>query len=273
MNALPQHLGIISLPFEVSTSFLRGTAQGASAILDELDALDSYDFDLAGNPFDGVRRSIIHPHSSDMKDPNLVQTLGEQATRQIMDSKGFPLILGGEHTVSIGPIRAARFRGDLGIVQLDAHADLRDEYEVNPWSHACAMRRAVETGCSLLGVGVRALCEEEAQYASKRGFKIITGRQARESTDWYSSLDDLPSRVYLTIDMDVFDPQEVPAVGTPEPGGPGYQAVADFLYYLFNEKNVVAADIVELRPDAKRSASVRLAARLAGLIVGLRFKS
>ncbi|MCP4599135.1 MAG: agmatinase family protein [Proteobacteria bacterium] len=274
MTAAPTHLGIISLPFEVSTSFLKGTREGPSAILHELESIDPFDFDLAKNPFEDLPHSFIHPHDAELDDSHLQQSLAYRAAREIIDSKGFPLSLGGEHSVSIGAIRAARSRGALGIVQLDAHADLRDEYEGNPLSHACAMRRAIEMDCSLVGVGIRAISREEAKFVERRGLRLrlVEGRKAALSTDWYKLLNTLPDRVYLTVDMDVFNPSEVPAVGTPEPGGPSYEAVTAFLHHLFKVKNVVAADIVELRPSGNSDPSVRLAARLAGLITGLRFK-
>ncbi len=265
------HMGMISLPFEASTSFLKGTRQGPAAILREIETIDGYDFNLARNPFEDVACSIIYSHTPRLDDSHLQQALTFRAVREIIDSKGFPLCLGGEHTVSIGAIRAARSRGALGIVQLDAHADLRDEYNGNPLSHACVMRRVIEMDCSYLGIGIRAMSDEEAEYIYDRRLKIVGGRKAASSTDWYQLLDELPERVYLTIDMDVFDPSDVPAVGTPEPGGPGYEKVAGFLHHLFKVKNVVAADVVELRPCEGCDASVRLAARLVGLITGLRF--
>ncbi len=272
MTSNPTHLGIIALPFEVSTSFLKGTKEAPLAILEELEKIDNFDFALGRDPFQNLRRRVVQPHDSDLVDPHLQQSLAIRTAKELLTSGGFPLSLGGEHTVSIGPIRIARTIGPLGVVQLDAHADLRDEYQSDPLSHACVMRRVTEMDCSLLGVGIRTMCEEEAQFVEERGLKQVDGFKAATSTDWYHLIDDLPERIYLTIDMDVFDPAEVPAVGTPEPGGPSYEAVSDFLQHLFKVKDVVAADIVELRPEKDSQASIRLAARLIGLIAGLRFR-
>ncbi len=271
MSRIKKCLGIVALPFEASTSFLRGTRNGPDAILHELNELDTFDLALDKDPFDGIQTNVFHPHSAELKDPLEQQSLAARKVGAILGSGGFPLCLGGEHTVSIGPIQESRKRGPLGIVQLDAHADLRDEYEGNRFSHACVMRRAVEKGCSLVGIGIRAMCVEEAVFVAKRDLDIVKAREAVESTGWYTLLDRLPDRVYLTIDLDVFDPSEVPAVGTPEPGGLSYEAVFHFLTHLFKSKDVVAADIVELRPTDGDGSSVRTAARLVGLIAGMRF--
>ncbi|MCP4675339.1 MAG: agmatinase [Deltaproteobacteria bacterium] len=269
MSRTQRRLGIVALPFEASTSFLEGTRDGPEAILRELADLDTFDLSLGRDPFHGIQTIVYHPHSADLKDPREQQSLAAGKVNTILKSGGFPLCLGGEHTASIGPIHELRKLGDLSIVQLDAHADLRDEYEGNRFSHACVMRRAVEAGCSLIGIGIRAMCEEEARFVAERGLNIIEAREASASTGWYSLLDRLPGSVYLTIDMDVFDPSEVSAVGTPEPGGLSYEVVIRFLTHLFKTKDVVAADIVELRPTNGDGASVRAAARLVGLIASM----
>jgi agmatinase len=269
----PSHLGLIALPFEVSTSFKKGTASAPTAILKDLGSLDSFDFRLGRNPLKDLSCSVVRPHSPTLGDSRLQQSLAEGAVAELLDCEGFPLSLGGEHTISLGPIAAARKKvGDLGIVQLDAHADLRNEYENNRYSHACVMRRALELGCTPLGIGIRTLCKEEKEFVASRNLDMVDGRRAATSTDWYGLLNKLPNTIYLTLDMDVFDPSEVPSVGTPEPGGPGFEAICNFLHHLFKVKNVVAADIVELNPGDKDKASVRLASRLIGLIAGLRFR-
>lgn len=269
--SVPSHLGIIALPFEATTSFLRGTAHGPMAIIHELEQMDGFDFSLARDPFANVPRTIIQPHGDDVTDARLQQAMAGQVVTEILTSGGFPLCLGGEHTISIGPIRSAAKGGELGVVQLDGHADLRDKYEGNKFSHACVMRRVLEMGIPSLGVGIKTMCLEESELIKEHNLLQVNGKRAAFEKDWYSLLDELPDRVYLTVDMDVFDPMDIPAVGTPEPGGAGWNAVSDFLFYLFKNKNVVAADIVELMPGPGDHASVRAAARLAGLIVGLRF--
>ncbi len=267
----PTNLGIVALPFEISTSFRKGTAHGPEAILHELDRLDGFDFRLGYDPFHGVPRSVIKAHGPEIVDPRIEQAVAGRVVGEVLDSGGFPVSLGGEHTVSLGPIRAARARGELGVVQLDAHSDLRDAYEGNPLSHACVMRRVLDMDCRTLGVGVRSMCREEAALVVERDLAIVSARQVSTGVDWWRLTDGLPERVYLSIDVDYFDPADVPAVGTPEPGGPGWDETLAFLEHLFTVKNVVAADIVELMPGPGDESSVRLAARLLGFLTGLRF--
>ncbi len=271
MDRAPTNLGIVALPFEVSTTFGKGTLHAPDAVLEELDALDCFDFRTARDPFDGVPRSVIRPHGSELVDARIQQAVAGRVVGEMMDGGGFPLSIGGEHTVSLGPIRAARARGELGVVQLDAHADLRDSYDGNPLSHACTMRRVLDMDCDVFGVGIRAVSQEEATLAQEQGIEHVHARRVIDDTDWYRLLSDLPQRIYLTVDLDYFDPADVPAVGTPEPGGPGWEATLAFLEYLFAVKDVVGADVVELMPGAGDAASVRAAARLIGSIVGLRF--
>jgi agmatinase len=271
MSSPPSNLGIVALPFEVSTTFGKGTVHGPDAILNEFDQLDGFDFRIARDPFRGVSRTVIRPHGPELVDPRIQQAVAGRVVGELLDGGGFPISLGGEHTVALGPIRAARARGELGVLQLDAHADLRETYEGNPLSHACVMRRVLDINCPTMGVGIRSMSEEEARFFQQRDLPIINARQVMRSTDWYRLLADMPQRIYLTIDLDYFDPADVPAVGTPEPGGPSWDATCAFLEYLFGVKDVVAADIVELMPGAGDESSVRLAARLVGLLTGLRF--
>jgi agmatinase len=271
MSSLPTNLGLVALPFEVSTTMGKGTIHGPDAILNELDRLDSYNFDLARDPFRGIPRSTIRPHGTELVDARIQQAVSGRVVGELLDGGGFPICIGGEHTISLGPVRAAHSRSDVGVVQMDAHADLRDTYDGNPLNHACVMRRIIDMGCRTLGVGIRSMSEEEAVYISDNSLPIVTAREVMTGTGWYDRLADFPEHIYLTIDLDYFDPTDVPSVGTPEPGGPSwYQSVA-FLQHLFATKHVVAADIVELMPGRYDDSSVRLAARLVGLLVGLRF--
>ncbi len=271
MSDQPTNLGLVALPFEVSTTLGKGAIHGPDAVLNELDRLDSFNFDLARDPLRRIPRSTIRPHGPELVDARIQQAVAGRVVGEILDGGGFPICIGGEHTISLGPVRAAHSRNNVGVVQMDAHADLRDTYDGNPLSHACVMRRIIDMGCPTMGVGIRSMSEDEAVYIRDNSLPIVTARDVMADTDWYGKLADLPEHIYLTIDLDYFDPADVPAVGTPEPGGPGwYQSVA-FLQHLFATKNVVAADIAELMPGRYDDSSVRLAARLLGLLAGLRF--
>jgi len=271
MSGQPTNMGLVALPFEVSTTLGKGTIHGPDAVLNELDRLDSFNFDLARDPLRGVPRSTIRPHGPELVDARIQQAVAGRVVGEILDGGGFPICVGGEHTVSLGPVRAAHSRSDVGVVQMDAHADLRDTYEGNPLSHACVMRRVIDMGCRTMGVGIRSMSEDEAVYIRDNALPIVTARDVMIGKGWYSKLDDFPENIYLTIDLDYFDPADVPSVGTPEPGGPGWYQTVAFLQHLFATKNVVGADIVELMPGRYDDSSVRLTARLIGLLVGLRF--
>ena len=271
MSVQPTNMGLVALPFEVSTTLGKGTIHGPDAVLNELDRLDSFNFDLARDPLRGVPRSTIRPHGPELVDARIQQAVAGRVVGEILDGGGFPICVGGEHTVSLGPVRAAHSRSDVGVVQMDAHADLRDTYEGNPLSHACVMRRVIDMGCRTMGVGIRSMSEDEAVYIRDNALPIVTARDVMIGKGWYSKLDDFPENIYLTIDLDYFDPADVPSVGTPEPGGPGWYQTVAFLQHLFATKNVVGADIVELMPGRYDDSSVRLTARLIGLLVGLRF--
>ncbi|MCU0664342.1 MAG: arginase family protein [Myxococcota bacterium] len=267
----PSHLAVLALPFEVTTSFQKGTAYGPSAILQEIEVMDVFDLTLGRSPFDGVPVTMIRPHGPELTDQRLQQAITSRIITEILSSGGFPISLGGEHTVCLGPISAASALGPLGVVHLDARADLRVDDKGERFSHTAVMHRVLDIGCPVLGVGIRSMGAQEAEVLATHELSQVSGRQFRDSTDWYGLIDALPERVYLTIDMNVFDPADVPAVSAPVPGGPGWDQVCDFLFHLFERKDVVAADVVELSPGPGEMSSVRLAARLVGMMTGLRF--
>jgi agmatinase len=273
MMAKVTQVGFVELPYERTSSFIHGTERGPSALVKEIERMDGFDFALGKNPFKSYPKIFVRPYETAPSDPFMEQAYSARAVSALLDEQVFPFCLGGEHTVSIGPIRAVRTRGELGVVQLDAHADLRNTYQGDYFSHACVMRRVLEMDCRLVNVGVRTVSAEEAALIKTRGLTQVDGRTAATSTDWYGVVDDLPERVYLSVDLDVFNPEEAPAVGAPEPGGPGYHAVVGFIDYLFKQKEVVAADLVELTPGDNDAATLRLAARLIGKIIALRFSA
>jgi agmatinase len=264
-------VGLVALPFETTTSFLTGTKEAPDAILSDLAELDTYDISFGWDPFSNVAKSVFRPYSSSLNDPFLEQAYSAKTVSDILASGGFPISLGGEHTVSIGPIRAARTRGPLGVVHIDAHADLRNMYEGSYFSHACVMRRTLEMDCRIIEIGVRTMCEEEAAVIEEKQIPLVDGYKAATTDEWYGVVNTLPNRVYLTIDMDGITPRAAPSVGTPEPGGPNYARIVDFLTYLFKEKEVIAADIVELMPGERDKPTIRLASRLLSTIVALKF--
>jgi agmatinase len=176
----------------------------------------------------------------------------------------FLITLGGEHSLSQAPVRAAAaVFGEIGVVQFDAHADLRPEFDGTPYSHASVMHRIVADGLPTLAVGVRSLSTEEAELIRRRDLPVVWGHQLASAEDLFPRLlARLPEKVYLTFDIDFFDPSLVPATGTPEPGGGLWYPTLSLLRMLFLEKTVVAMDVVELAPIGGQPASDFVAAKL-----------
>jgi agmatinase len=194
------------------------------------------------------------------------------AAREVLQRGQLPLILGGEHSLSAPPIAATReFFPDLTVVHIEAHGDLRDEYEGSKLSHASIERRIVDMGIPLTEIGIRSFSPEEAEFMKTHpDVAIVWGHQlGRGETNipWQR----LSKHTYLTIDLDAIDPAEMPAVGTPEPGGLHWYQLLDILRELFSRTTVVAMDVVELCPMEGQTRADFLAARLVYKLIGYRF--
>ena len=194
----------------------------------------------------------------------------EAAVAQTLEREKWPLVLGGEHSITSGAVRACRAKyPELGVVQLDAHGDLRDTYEGSPWSHACVMRRIVDMGCPTVGIGIRSICAEEKALIRELKLPRWFAYEMAGSEAWIDeALAATPQQIFLTIDVDGFDPALIRATGTPEPGGMAWYPTLRFLRRLFAEREVVGADIVELAPQSGDHASDLTVARLAYKLIG-----
>src|SRR5215218_6685794 len=172
--------------------------------------------------------------------------------------------LGGEHSLSQAPVKAARQAfGEIGVVQFDAHTDLREEFEGTPYSHASVMKRIVDEGIPTLAVGIRSLSAPEASLVRERCLPVIWGHQLDRAEELFPAmLAAMPEKIYLTFDIDFFDPSLVPATGTPEPGGGHWYPTLRLLRHLFQTKTVVSMDLIELAPVGGHPASDFLAAKL-----------
>ena len=191
-----------------------------------------------------------------------------------MGDDKFVLTLGGEHTLSTPVVRAARGKyPDLSVLQIDAHADLRDTYDGTPYSHACVMRRIVEV-CPAVQVGIRSISKEEIEETRNLPTQIFFARDIAKSPDWIDrAVDALSDSAYITIDVDGLDPSIVPSTGTPEPGGLDWQTLLDLLGAVGRSKKIVGADIVELLPRDGFHAADFLCAKLAYKIIAYAFNS
>ncbi|MFN7961957.1 MAG: agmatinase [Thermoanaerobaculia bacterium] len=262
---------VLPVPFERTVSYGKGTAGGPEAIILASQYMELWDEELGNEPF---RPGIATLPSFEPKSSEIAAALDEieAEARRHLEAGKFLITLGGEHSLTLAPVRASRaVFGEIGVVQFDAHADLRADYQGTPFSHACVMRRIVEEGIPTAAVGLRSLSTPEAQFAAERRLPVLWAYQMeREPGRFAGLLEELPEKVYLTFDIDYFDPSLVPATGTPEPGGGFWYPTLELLKVLFARKQVVAMDVVELAPQEGSPASDFVAAKLIYKCLGYR---
>ena len=247
---------ILPIPYEQTTSFGKGTASGPASVIDASAQVELYDEELDTEIYK-VAGGIATAEALDLdrKDSAAVESIEKKVHNFIGEGK-FVVCIGGEHTISIGAARAHATRyPDLSILQLDAHSDLRDEYEGNRYSHACVMARVYEFNRNIVQVGIRSQCKEEADFIRQKkintfyAFALRSGQYGQDQHAWHDAvIDALKENVYLSIDCDFFDPALMPAVGTPEPGGFGWHESISFLRRLAEKRRIVGFDITELSP-------------------------
>ena len=262
---------IIPAPLEYSVCYIKGTEHGPQAILDASSQMELYDEELNWCPIEvGVHtRPALDYHGMDHT--AALKATGD-AVREVLVRGQLPFTLGGEHSLSAPPIAAAHeFFPDLTVVHIDAHGDLRNEYEGSKLSHASVERRVVDMGIPITEIGIRSFSPEEAEFMKTHpNVAIVWGHQlarAAAAIPWQR----LTQHTYLTIDLDAIDPAEMPAVGTPEPGGLHWYQLLDMLRELFHRTTVVGMDVVELCPMAGQTRADFLAAKLVYKMIGYRF--
>lgn len=256
-------VAVLPVPFERTTSYGKGTTAGPAAILRASQSMELYDEELEGEPYAlGIATlPAFLPEAFDM-----AEAMAElQDTCKVHMEKGkFLVTLGGEHSLSQAPVKAANeVFGGIGVVQFDAHSDLREEFEGTPYSHASVMKRIVDAGIPTLSVGIRSLSTPESRLIREKGLPVLWGHELDRAEELFPSmLAAMPEKVYLTFDIDYFDPSLVSATGTPEPGGGHWYPTLKLLKRLFQTKTVVSMDLVELAPVGGHPASDFLAAKL-----------
>lgn len=259
---------IVPVPYDETSTWMRGADKGPDAILEASVNLEFYDVETSSEAhLAGI--FTIDPILQKETPELLVEDVYYRILSLINDNK-FPVVIGGNHTVSIGAIKAfSEYYDNITILQLDAHADLRQEYEGSSLNHACAMARAKELA-PIVQVGIRSMSAEELPYVDKE--RIFYSHELFYNKDLYErALDLLTENVYITIDLDVFDPSIMPSTGTPEPGGPEYLELLHFLRNVMNRRNVVGFDIVELCPNATNKAPDFIAAKILYQLLSYRF--
>jgi agmatinase len=265
---------ILPVPLERTTSYEHGTRNGPAAIIAASRNMELYDEELQMESY--KKFGIATLPAIETQEGTLEKVLGELYTAElaVLGDGRLPVALGGEHSLTPPLVSAAarKFPG-LSVLQIDAHADLRESYHGNPASHACAMRRVVEI-CPAVQVGIRSLSVEEAEAIPRLRTRIYWAKDiARAAVDtWVPRVvADLTDDVYLTIDLDGLDPAYVPATGTPEPGGLDWYQVLALVRAVAASKRIVAMDVVELLPQAGDHASDFLAAKLIYKCLGYIF--
>ena len=262
-------VAVLPVPFERTVSYGKGTAAGPAAILRASQSMELYDEELGGETAEIGIATLppFLPESFDLAEA--MDELRDECARHLAAGK-FLVTLGGEHSLTIAPVRAARrVFGDIGVVQFDAHADLRQEFEGTPYSHAAVMRRVADERIPSLPIGIRSLSKPESEFAMEAGIPIVWGNELEGLEARFDALlATLPEQIYLTFDIDYFDPSLVPATGTPEPGGGSWYPTLRLLERLFDRKQVVAMDLVELAPIGGQPASDFVAAKLVYKCLG-----
>jgi agmatinase len=258
---------VIPALFEKSVSYGQGTADGPLAILAASQQLELYDgVDIPADK--GIFTQAPLPCTGSAEQDLLEISA---AVARVLEFDKVPVLLGGEHTVTLGALGALLGLSEpIGIVQFDAHADLRDTYQGDRLSHACVMRRAVELGFPLFQIGVRSLSPEEVGYRTdKKIGHLDAARIAAGGLPESILPSDFPKRIYLSIDVDVLDPSLMPATGTPEPGGLTWYELMGALEKILHDRKVAGFDVVELAPIPGWHAADFTCARLIYNLMGL----
>ena len=265
-------VAIVPVPFDGAASYGVGARFAPQAIIDASHEIELFDEELSNEPCNvGIHtRSPLEPHAGG---PKAMAERVEAELLSLFDAEKFPMMLGGDHSLTIGAVRAALQRhADLTLVQIDAHADLRDAYQSTSYSHACIARRTADMGAKLVQIGIRSLSRGEADWlAANPDAQTVYARQIWADLSVADQvIDDIDSPVYVTFDVDALDPSIMPATGTPEPGGLSWPQTLSLLRRLFRRCRIIGADVVELAPIPGMTAPNVLAAKLAYKLIGYR---
>ena len=261
---------LIPVPYDGTSTWQKGADKGPEAFLNASENMELYDIETDTEVFkQGVYLAEAVTENSS---PEAMVDAVHQTTKKYIKKNKFVTIFGGEHSISIGTIRAFNeMYPSLTVLQLDAHADLRESYEGSTCNHACAVYEASQT-TNLIQVGIRSMDIIEKTVMDEE--KTYFAHDMAVDDNWMdSAIDQMTDNVFITIDLDAFDPSILPSTGTPEPGGLLWYETLEFLKQVFEEKNVVGFDIVELCPNAKDKSSDFLAAKLYYKMLSYKFQN
>lgn len=261
---------ILPVPYEGTVSYGSGTSAGPDAIIESSRYMELYDLEMDSEPYKDVGIFTAEALKvADLPADKMIEEVEKKYAELIQQNK-FVVMLGGEHSISYGADKVLREKyPDLTVLQWDAHADLRDSFGGDKFSHASVMRRFFDGAKRLVQVGIRSMSKEEADFIKKN--KLRENIFTPAEFDIEKILSRLGENVYITVDLDGFDPAVVPATGTPEPGGLSWPDFLALMKRVFKEKNVVGFDVVELAPIKGQSASDFLAALAVYKMIGYKF--
>jgi agmatinase len=252
---------LLPVPYDETSTWMKGAEGGPRAMLEASAAIELYDIETESEPYRAgimTRSPVTH-----CGDPEGLAELVSAEVAVVLRASQLPVVLGGEHSVSIGAINACadRFQ-DLSVLQIDAHGDTRETYEGSTHNHACVMARARER-CPIVQVGIRSLDASEVESLDRTRVFFAHDIAAARDTEWMDhAVGLLTEHVYVTIDLDAFDPAVLPATGTPEPGGLDWYEVTELLRRVSENRTVVGFDVVELLPAPGQQGSAFTAAKL-----------
>ena len=267
----PEDAGIVILPvaYDGTSTWIKGADDGPMAIIDASANMELYDIETNSEVY---KKGIFTENAiaGDISTIEMIEAVNE-SVRYYLEKNKFTVVIGGEHSVSIGSIKAyAKRYADLTVLQLDAHADLREEYSGSKYNHACVMARTKEL-CPIVQVGIRSMDSSEIESIDES--RTFFAKDLYNNRDWIEKVvSKLSDNVYITVDLDVFDPSIMPSTGTPEPGGLLWYDVLALLRTAAEKRNVVAFDVVELCPDDKNRAPDFLAAKLIYKLLSYKFR-
>ncbi|MBU4311413.1 MAG: agmatinase [Candidatus Omnitrophica bacterium] len=259
---------IVPVPYGRTASYRKGTENGPRAILEASDSLELFDEDL-NKEIHAIGINTVPLLKVEGLESQEMISVVEDKVSDVFKHNKLPVVIGGEHAVTIGAVRAAKKKyKNLSILYFDAHCDLRDSYLGNKYSHACVARRLLDIA-PVVEAGVRSLSMEEFEFSSASDVKIIKMPDIIKCPDWASAVKNILSKeVYITIDLDVFDPSIMPSVGNPEPGGMGWYDFLNAAREIIRDKKIAGLDVVELCPIKDMAAPDYMAAKLIYKLLG-----
>lgn len=261
---------VLPVPYDMTSTWMKGADKGPEAIIRASGTVELYDIETDSEAYlHGIFTD--EPVAGDLSPDDMVETVRRRVQDHLANNK-FVVLVGGEHSVSIGAIQAhARQFSGMSVLQLDAHADLRDEYEGSRYNHACVMARAREL-CPIVQVGIRSMDISEKPAVQRD--RVFFAENIHDSTAWIEQVvGKLTEQVYITIDLDAFDPSIMPSTGTPEPGGLRWYDALALLKAVCRRRNVVGLDVVEMCPVPNQWAPDFLAAKLIYKILSYKLGS